>query len=301
MLGPATLALAMLCLPAPAARAQTPGWDWRNGFGPPRGAAAATPAPLPLDAAPPPLARLALIDTGEGLEAWVDNALDGPVEVLLRATDGGTPRADPPLPTRALVPALERRLVARITAGSALRLHLDAVPGSPNARPRDVEYLYPLGAAPLRISQGWGGWHSHRADEHRYAVDFAAPAGTPVLAARAGIVMQTVDDVRSSAAGDGDASEDTDSASRANVVRILHEDGTMALYAHLQTGGVRVRPGQRVRRGEIIGLSGDSGFSSGPHLHFAVHANRGLRLHALPFRMFGPDGLLRFEEAPAAP
>lgn len=285
----------MLCLLAPAARAQTPGWDWRSGFGPPRGGAPATPAPLPPDAAPPPLARLALIETGEGLEAWVDNALDGPVEVLLRAADGYTARADPPLPARALVPALERRLVARIAAGSALRLHLDAVPGSPNARPRDVEYLYPLGAAPLRVTQGWGGWHSHRADEHRYAVDFAAPAGTPVLAARAGIVMQTVDDAR-----DGGA-HSADDAARANVVRILHEDGTMALYAHLQTGGVRVRPGQRVRRGEIIGLSGDSGFSSGPHLHFAVHANRGLRLHALPFRMFGPDGLLRFEEAPAAP
>ena len=64
----------------------------------------------------------------------------------------------------------------------------------------------------------------------------------------------------------------------------------MAVYAHLQPGGVLVRTGQRVRRGQPIGLSGNTGFSSGPHLHFVVQVNRGMRLESIPFRMFGRRG-----------
>jgi len=74
---------------------------------------------------------------------------------------------------------------------------------------------------------------------------------------------------------------------RANYVRILHDDGTMGLYAHLRPEGVLVRVGQRVRQGQQIGLSGNTGFTSGPHLHFAVQVNRGMNLLSIPFRMPG--------------
>ena len=174
---------------------------------------------------------------------------------------------------------------------------MSAVPGTPNARPRDEEYGWPLRTPTLRIQQAWGGQFSHADDENRHAVDFAVPVGTAVLAARDGVVMQ-------SEAGFGDAEpgeEAEDLASRANFIRILHDDGTMALYAHLQRAGVLVRPGQRVRRGEAIGLSGNTGRSTAPHLHFVVQANRGMRLQSVPFRMFGPHGILRFAEAPTTP
>jgi murein DD-endopeptidase MepM/ murein hydrolase activator NlpD len=73
----------------------------------------------------------------------------------------------------------------------------------------------------------------------------------------------------------------------------------MAVYAHLAQDGADVRLGEHVRRGQRIGRSGNTGFSGGPHLHFVVQANRGMRLVSLPFRMFGPGGILRFNE-PAA-
>src|SRR5205807_3793300 len=55
-----------------------------------------------------------------------------------------------------------------------------------------------------------------------------------------------------------------------NYVLIRHDDGTLAHYCHLQKGGCRVRPGQVVLAGDFIARSGNTGFSSGPHLHFCV-------------------------------
>jgi murein DD-endopeptidase MepM/ murein hydrolase activator NlpD len=55
---------------------------------------------------------------------------------------------------------------------------------------------------------------------------------------------------------------------------------------------VYVRVGERVGVGQQIGASGNTGYSSGPHLHFAVQVNRGMRLASIPFRMVGPDGFL---------
>lgn len=249
-------------------------------------------APGPAQATDPaPLARLELLDHGDGPEAWASNLLAGPVEVVLRAS-GPVPTARPALPARATVPAGGRVLVSRIQRADA-RLVLEVVPGHPGARPEDVEYAWPLATPVLQVGQGWGGGFSHRDDENRHAVDFAVPEGTPVLAARDGVVMQVEARFDRGGLGPGD---DT---GRANFVRILHADGTMALYAHLAPGGVRVRAGERVRRGQPIALSGNTGYSGGPHLHFAVQANRGLRLASIPFRMFGPSGILRFRE-PAA-
>lgn len=253
------------------------------------GPAVAAPPGHHVPAGPAPLAALDMVDRGDGPEAWAENLIAGPVEVRLRA-HRGTPAACPPLPARATVPARGRVLVSRVQHADA-ELVLEVVPGHPGARPRDVEYGWPLATRSLQVSQGWGGGFSHRDDENRHAVDFAVPEGTPVLAAREGVVMQVE---AGFATGGLDSPDDVD---RANFVRILHDDGTMAVYAHLAQGGARVRPGERVRRGQPIGSSGNSGYSGGPHLHFAVQANRGMRLVSLPFRMFGPGGILRFSDA----
>ena len=239
---------------------------------------------------PAPLARLELLDRGQGPEAWAENLLAGPVEVVLRA-NGTAPHAAPALPARATIPARGRVLLSRI-GSTVAPLALEVVPGHPGARPVDVEYGWPLGSRALDIGQGWGGGFSHRDAENRHAVDFAVPEGTPVLAARDGVVMQVESRFATGGLRAGD------DIRQPNFVRILHGDGTMALYAHLARDGAQVRPGERVRRGQRIATSGNTGHSAAPHLHFVVQANRGLRLQSLPFRMFGPAGILRFSLAP---
>ncbi len=224
-------------------------------------------------------------------EVWAENRLGGPVEVSLSPDRGSGIAGDPPLPARMVLLGFERKLIARLKAQSGRGLRLQVAPGTPDAKPRDVEYAYPLQTSQLRIEQGWGGAYSHRDAQNRHAVDFAADIGTPVIAARAGTVMEVEADF-ARAGLDAEIF-----AGRANFVRIVHDDGTMALYAHLDVDGVVVRVGQRVRKGEAIGFSGNTGFTAGPHLHFVVQANRGMRLESIPFRMFGPQGILRFSES----
>jgi len=110
------------------------------------------------------------------------------------------------------------------------------------------------------------------------------PVGTDVFAAREGVVIEVASDFSESGTNyeiDGP---------RANVVRVLHDDGTMALYVHLNWNTIRVVPGQHVRRGEYLADSGNTGFSTGPHLHFVVQRNEGGALVAVPLEFAGPSG-----------
>ena len=247
---------------------------------------------IPVRAEPSAVARLRLEPRNGQYLAWADNMLGGPIEVMLDTGPGSALAGVPALPARATVAAngsaLVSVLAASSPAGGSVELRLTTIPGDPNARPRDVVYLLPLRQRALRIEQGYGGTFSHTDAQNLYAVDFAADIGTPVLAARDGVVMQ----VESDFAKAGLSLEKF--GGRANFVRILHDDGTMALYAHLQESGVLVRVGQRVHAGQQIGLSGNTGFTTGPHLHFVVQVNRGMRLESIPFRMSGPQGLLNF-------
>lgn len=98
----------------------------------------------------------------------------------------------------------------------------------------------------------------------------------------AGLIMEIADDFR-------DGGVDPNIQSRANAIRILHADGTMAVYAHLQADSVWVALGQRVECGAWLANSGNTGFSTGPHLHFVVQRNAGLELVSTPFEFVSPD------------
>ena len=241
---------------------------------------------IPVAAEPGAVARLRLETNNGRYLAFADNNLAGPIEVLLQSRGGGFD-SDPPLPARATVPARGSTLVAVLDGSRGGELLMDSLPGDPSARPRDYEYLLPLQQHGFRIDQGFGGGFSHNDSQNRYAVDFAADIGTPVLAAREGVVMQVENDFAKAGLNRERY------GGRANFIRILHDDGTMALYAHLREEGALVRVGQRVRVGQQIGLSGNTGFTTGPHLHFVIQVNRGMKLESLPFRMRGPAGPLR--------
>jgi len=62
----------------------------------------------------------------------------------------------------------------------------------------------------------------------------------------------------------------------------------MALYAHLDLASVNVGLGSRVRAGRVIARSGNTGFSTGPHLHFVIQQNVGMEMRSVPFRFYQP-------------
>lgn len=227
------------------------------------------------------------------------NRLGGVVTVEVRLTEADNVVTEPPLPVRLAVPANGHRdvLVGAFdeTRGWRYGIEMQAVPGPLNPE-IDAEAVYPLPfSGPVRIGQGFGGPFSHTSAQARHAVDFSLPVGTPVVAAREGVVM----DAERWFSGNGrDLERD---GPRANHVRILHDDGSMAVYAHLEYNGVSVRPGQRVRVGQEIGRSGNTGYSTGPHLHFAVQVNRDMELVSIPFRMLAADHAELDLRDPASP
>jgi hypothetical protein len=96
----------------------------------------------------------------------------------------------------------------------------------------------------------------------RWAIDFRMPVGSEIVAARAGVVVAARDSFPD------DNGEDL----HENFVFVRHDDGTVARYLHLTRGGALVVVGDRVRQGQLIARSGNSGQSAGPHLHFDVQA-----------------------------
>jgi murein DD-endopeptidase MepM/ murein hydrolase activator NlpD len=73
-------------------------------------------------------------------------------------------------------------------------------------------------------------------------------------------------------------------------VKIYHSDGTFADYVHLRYGGVLVEVGEEVRAGDVIGLSGNTGYSTQPHLHFAVHQPTLFGSKTVPTLFYGEQG-----------
>jgi murein DD-endopeptidase MepM/ murein hydrolase activator NlpD len=142
---------------------------------------------------------------------------------------------------------------------------------------------YPAGKSYV-VWQGPGGTFSHNEGGSRYAVDFSLPLDSEVAAARNGVVISVVQK------NPDNKDDNPGPKSMANEVVILHADGTIGVYAHLTTNGARVSFGQVVRRGEVIGLSGNSGYSRGPHLHFEVLGYDGGQSVSVPFDFFSADG-----------
>lgn len=138
----------------------------------------------------------------------------------------------------------------------------------------------------LDIGKLGGTGLDHRGDGARFTDYYGY--GAPVLAAAAGTVIEAVDGIRENPSDMRQPSESQEAygerlsalqtsrlaggadALAGNHVLIDHGDGEYSLYAHLKTGSVLVRPGEKVATGQPIGALGSSGNSTSPHLHFQV-------------------------------
>lgn len=154
----------------------------------------------------------------------------------------------------------------------------------------DFAYQFPyrIGSSHY-ISQAYHGDFSHQGNI-AYSIDFTMQEGTNVYAARDGIVIEVVQRF-----DEGD--DDPSYVDKANFVTILHEDGTMADYSHLQYNGARVSVGDKVKMGQFLGFSGATGFVTGPHLHFGVKRTViGGKYETIPTIFATPNGPVTPEE-----
>jgi len=149
-------------------------------------------------------------------------------------------------------------------------------------------------ASPLkftpRISSGFTSRRMHPilgTERAHLATDYAAPAGSPVVAVANGTVIF--------AGWDG---------GYGNLVRIKHASGLTSGYAHLSKIGPGVRTGRVIKQSELVGLVGQTGLATGPHLHFMMTKN-GTPINPVPALKKGEpappiDGKLKAEFAQSA-
>ncbi|PAU94103.1 hypothetical protein CK503_07775 [Aliifodinibius salipaludis] len=146
-----------------------------------------------------------------------------------------------------------------------LRYHLTL--GNPHAiHDPSYKYLLPYPREKSHILiQGNNSTFTHNLPNSKYAFDFYMPENSLISAARGG----TVGFVSQNNKRGGN---NEDYLQQANKIMICHDDGTVAVYAHLRHKGTLINMGEQVYAGEIIGFSGNTGYSTTPHLHFGVLA-----------------------------
>ena len=229
--------------------------------------------------------------SGTGHDLIARNLGPAPVSVRLTLTATDNVAATQPLPVLAVVRPHSELLLLHIrpaVPGRGLRFSTQSTYSIGSfytiPDPRAIYRLPYQDGRSFVISQAPGGpLTTHNTDDSEYAVDFTMPENTPIVAARDGVVIETESANRL-------GSKDRGLLAAANYVRILHADETVATYAHLAPDGVRVLPGEKVSAGTVIGLSGATGYASGPHLHFLVQKlvrrNEGFAMASVAIRFY---------------
>ena len=170
--------------------------------------------------------------------------------------------------------------VIAVSGCAASESQLPVLPFSQFGDPGDSLYCLPYAEGiQMAVNNSYSTEGSHRG---RFAYDFAMPFGTEVTAARAGDVTEIRTEYRD---------EDTNGGHE-NGVYILHDDGTMAAYLHLRSGGVFVDVGDEITVGQVIGEVGTTGTSPhNPHLHFEVWEGQGVQWYqTLPVNFRNAQG-----------
>jgi len=239
----------------------------------------------------PPEVRL-FEGTGDGgISLIAQNTFYAPVQLAFRLSQmQNVSSSTPHEGFKTLPPRSETELLvvtkAVQTDDLKFEYEFQSLPGEPGAEHRPSQpYRLPFAlSSTVYVSQAFPDVITHGDPSSQYAIDFVMAVGTHVFAAREGVVIEVASDFF-----EHGTDMKTDGP-RANVVRVLHDDGTMSLYGHLNWNTIRVVPGQRVARGEYLADSGNTGFTTGPHLHFVVQRNRGGALVSVPIEFTGASG-----------
>ena len=205
------------------------------------------------------------ISAGDNVELRARNLRNYPITFTLSVRSGDRPQTV----TRTLAPRQSEQVMQLTGAGgkpaSEFRISYDWTVGDKDAT-HDDDHLYSLpysSGKSYRVLQGYGSRFSHTGLEE-FAIDVDMPIGTPVHAARAGVVARVEESHSKGCWEDG-------CGKYANYIVILHGDGTTGEYYHLDQNGAIVAVGDNVSQGQKIGYSGNTGHSTMPHLHFAVY------------------------------
>ncbi|MFZ6689789.1 M23 family metallopeptidase [Undibacterium sp. SXout11W] len=213
-----------------------------------------------------------------------------PITVTLTLTSANNIVSSTSWPITRLIPAGETLELVEVSAADKRQEYFfyfkyEYLIGQPNAQAKpSATYLLPFKSDRIfQVSQASDGpIFSHHELESKYAIDILMPIGTTVAAARNGIVIENVNQFPDNGNAESEYKD------KANFIKILHDDGTWSLYLHLQQFSSQVAVGQKVMAGAAIALSGNSGFSTEPHLHFALQANENGNIVSLPIRFKNP-------------
>lgn len=207
--------------------------------------------------------------TRNGILLQAENLSPFPITYTLRVRARNLSSGGPETVTRTLA-ALESHEIMTLTQSrknvdTKIRYNYDWTFGDRDAI-HDNNYVYRLpyeSGKSYRVIQGYGSRFSHTGLE-QFATDFRMREGTPVHAARDGVVAKIEESNSLGCWRDG-------CGAHANYVVVVHNDGTTGEYYHLQQDGALVDVGERVFAGQKIALSGNTGHTTIPHLHFAVY------------------------------
>lgn len=227
---------------------------------------------------------------GGNIELRATNMVEFPITFTLRVKTRGLASSGPKTVTRTLE-GEESSLIIVLREeqqNSRYRVYCEWTIGDKDAK-HDDDLLYRLPYASeksYRVLQGYGSRFSHTGLE-QFAIDFKMDVGTPVHAARAGVVARVIESNDKGCWEDG-------CGIHANYMVVLHDDGTTGEYYHLQKNGALAEVGEQVVAGQKIALSGNTGHTTMPHLHFAVYraASWG-NTQSIPVRFQSASGIVQ--------